>query len=74
MKDEIKKEHIEYLKKHPEIREILNDFVSTLLLKKPDDLYAFARDYFSFFNYEKDVKKYLPIVISGPSGVGKVNC
>eukprot|EP01016_Furgasonia_blochmanni_P051097 TRINITY_DN7994_c0_g2_i1.p2 TRINITY_DN7994_c0_g2~~TRINITY_DN7994_c0_g2_i1.p2 ORF type:complete len:295 (-),score=85.99 TRINITY_DN7994_c0_g2_i1:290-1174(-) len=71
IKEDIKKEHVEYLKKHPEIREVLNDFVSSLLLQKPDDIYAYARDYFSYFNHEKDVKKQRPFVIAGPAGVGK---
>jgi guanylate kinase len=47
--------------------------MSTLLLKKPDDVYDFAQDYFSYFNIEKDKVIYPPIVIMGPPCVGKVN-
>ena len=32
-----------YLKKHPELREILNDFLSSTLLEKPEDVYIYAR-------------------------------
>ena len=35
---------------HPEIRTILTDFTSSLLLEKPDNIYKFAQNYFSFFN------------------------
>lgn len=60
------------MNKHPEIREILNDFMSSVLLEKPLDVYDYARDYFSYFNVNQDKIKYNPIVISGPPGVGKV--
>ncbi len=33
IKGEIKKEHQDYMVKHPEIREILNDFLSTVMLE-----------------------------------------
>ncbi len=72
VKEEIKKEHVDYLGQHPEIRQLLNDFLSTLLLEKPEDVFRFAQDYFSFFNKEKEVIQHPPLVISGPSGVGKV--
>ncbi len=72
VKDEIKKEHVDYLGQHPEIRQLLNDFLSTVLLEKPEDVYKFAQDYFSFFHKEKEPVMHKPLVISGPSGVGKV--
>lgn len=71
VKDEVKKEHGAYISGHPEIRQLLNDFLSTVLLEKPEDVYAYAQDYFSFFNTEKEPVTYKPLVISGPSGVGK---
>ena len=43
IKGEIKKEHQDYMKKHPELREILNDFMSTVLLEKPKNVYEFAQ-------------------------------
>jgi len=71
IKDEIKKEHVEYLGQHPEIRELLNDFMSSLLLEKPGDVYDYAKEYFSFFNKEKEIVPEKPLVLAGPSGVGK---
>jgi len=71
VKDEVKKEHTTYINKHPEIRQLLNDFLSTVLLEKPDDVYAYAQEYFSYFNTEKEPEQYKPLVLSGPPGVGK---
>ena len=34
-KDELIESHSEYIAKHPEIREVLNDFLSSVLLSKP---------------------------------------
>lgn len=72
VKDEVKKEHSNYINKHPEIRQLLNDFLSTVLLEKPDDVYVYAQEYFSYFNTEKEPQQYKPLVLSGPQGVGKV--
>ena len=35
IKSEILKEHKDYVENHPELREILNDFMSSVLLEKP---------------------------------------
>ncbi len=71
IKEEIKSEHVQYIQSHPEIRDILNDFLSSLLLEKPEDICLYARKYFSFFNVDKTVENQNLLVISGPSGVGK---
>jgi hypothetical protein len=34
-KDELIGSHSEYIAQHPEIREVLNDFLSSVLLSKP---------------------------------------
>lgn len=71
-------------KHHEELQHILNDFLSNLLLHKPDDVYAFARSYFSTSHAILTLlpqkfstisnKKPSPLVIAGPSGVGKGTC
>ncbi|KAM3145733.1 hypothetical protein pb186bvf_002028 [Paramecium bursaria] len=80
IKHEIRKEHIDYLVDHPELKQILNDFTSQILLEKvtylklirqPENIYKYAQDYFCFFNHDKDLLTSKPLVISGPSGVGK---
>jgi hypothetical protein len=43
----IANEHNEYLQKHPEIQQILNDFVSAALVEMPDDVFHFARKHFA---------------------------
>lgn len=36
-----------YLQSHPEINAMLNDFMTSMLLQKPDDPYAFASQHFA---------------------------
>ena len=38
-KDELMGKHDEYINEHPEIREVLNDFLSSVLLAKPVSVY-----------------------------------
>lgn len=54
---------------HPEIREVLNDFLSSVLAAKPDDVFVYAKEYFHPFNPAPEKEK--PFIIVGPSGVGK---
>ncbi|KAG7465385.1 hypothetical protein JOB18_034437 [Solea senegalensis] len=45
-KEELKADNASYLRKHPEVRALISDFLQFLLLRKPDDVFRFARDYF----------------------------
>lgn len=54
---------------HPEIREVLNDFLSSVLAAKPDDVFVYAKEYFHPFNPAPEKEK--PFIMVGPSGVGK---
>ncbi|GFS27239.1 ciliogenesis-associated TTC17-interacting protein-like [Elysia marginata] len=49
-KEELKGDHATYMRHHPELRALLADFLQFLLLRKPDDVIAFAADYFSAFS------------------------
>lgn len=69
LQDELKASHEDYVSEHPELREILNDFMSSLLLSKPDDVYLFAKEYFHPFNPKPVKDKWF--IICGPFGVGK---
>ncbi|XP_053293700.1 ciliogenesis-associated TTC17-interacting protein [Pleuronectes platessa] len=51
-KEELKADHGSYFRKHPEIRAIISDFLQFLLLRKPDDVFQFAKDYFLPFASE----------------------
>lgn len=57
------------MEKHPEITRILADFMCAALLEKPDDPFIFAEQHFSTFEGKQEGHR--PVVISGPSGVGK---
>ncbi|KAF7653658.1 hypothetical protein LDENG_00079940 [Lucifuga dentata] len=48
-KEELKADHSSYLRQHPEIRALMSDFLQFLLLKKPDDVFQFARQHFLQF-------------------------
>ncbi|KAG6971357.1 hypothetical protein JG688_00004460 [Phytophthora aleatoria] len=68
-KEALKKDHAVYVEAHPEIKTLLSGFMSALLLEKPQDVVAFAAEHFSAFKPpHADLE---PIVIAGPSGVGK---
>ncbi|CAL9689046.1 unnamed protein product [Knipowitschia caucasica] len=45
-KEELKADHASYLRRHPEIRALISDFLQFLLLRRPDDVFEFAREYF----------------------------
>jgi len=61
------------LEQNPQLKALLNDFVSNILLHKPNDVYSFTKNYFSKFHEttQHNNQKAVPIVICGPSGVGK---
>lgn len=44
--EELKRSHVEYLEAHPELRHLLNDFLSAVLMEKPEDVYSFAQSHF----------------------------
>lgn len=68
-KEALKKEHTAYVDEHPEIKTLLSGFMSALLLEKPQNVVAFAVEHFSAFKPPHTELE--PIVIAGPSGVGK---
>ena len=69
--DNGKAAHAQYINTHPEVRAALQDFLSAVLLEKPEDVYAFARTHFSQRGKVPKDKLLRPLVICGPSGVGK---
>ncbi|ETW09378.1 guanylate kinase [Aphanomyces invadans] len=68
-KEEIKKDHMGYLDSHPELKTLLSSFMSAVLIEKPTDILAFAKDHFDALKPIKLAP--MPLVVSGPSGVGK---
>lgn len=61
-----------YISDHPELQRILDDFVTAVITHKPSDLVKFG---LFFFNNMKSNHGHpfgpCPVVIAGPSGVGK---
>lgn len=56
-----------YLDAHPELKPLLAQFVREVLVARPDNLVEFAAQHFS----QQATTKPAPLVIVGPSGVGK---
>ena len=71
IKDKITTEHQDYIKGHPEIRQILVDFLTKILMNKPEDIYSFTTEYFSFFEKNSTRDQLVPLVIVGPKYCGK---
>ena len=46
-KAELKVEHEAYLRAHPEVPRLLNDFVTSCLVHQPIDVFDYAREFFS---------------------------
>lgn len=66
LKEKLKNEHIGYLKNHPEIRHILSDFMTKLLLHKPEDVFEFSTEYFKLFEKKSIQTDILPLVFVAP--------
>eukprot|EP00695_Tsukubamonas_globosa_P003880 TRINITY_DN895_c0_g1_i1.p1 TRINITY_DN895_c0_g1~~TRINITY_DN895_c0_g1_i1.p1 ORF type:complete len:254 (+),score=86.27 TRINITY_DN895_c0_g1_i1:164-925(+) len=67
-----KAEYEQYLSSHPELRRSLHELMMAVLSKKPSEPVEFARKFFAnpLLGKEGDASP-RPIVICGPSGVGK---
>ncbi|KDO23729.1 hypothetical protein SPRG_10507 [Saprolegnia parasitica CBS 223.65] len=68
-KEEIKRDHLEYLDAHPELKTLMSSFMCAVLMEKPADVVAFAKAHFDALAPMKIAPA--PLVIAGPSGVGK---
>ncbi|XP_060117961.1 ciliogenesis-associated TTC17-interacting protein [Heteronotia binoei] len=49
-KEELQASHATYVRCHPELTNLLADFLQLLLLRKPDDVVTFAAEYFAPFS------------------------
>ncbi|XP_063677371.1 ciliogenesis-associated TTC17-interacting protein-like [Bolinopsis microptera] len=55
-KEELKEDHVNYMKRHPELKAILGDFLQFLLMRKPSDVIEFAADFFSSYSATAEMK------------------
>ena len=62
-------DNFNFLMEHPEIKRLLNDYLSNILLHKPDDVFKFTKDYFKFLCDKGESHKL--VVLVGPNSVGK---
>lgn len=66
----INEENQKYIESHPEMRSLIDEFVSAAISAKPTDVVKFGS--FFFANYKKsEASGPCPVVFAGPSGVGK---
>jgi len=61
----------EYLAQHPQVKKVLADFLVNVLQDKPEDVEEYARSYFKERKTGPKSDLHAPLVIVGPSGVGK---
>lgn len=54
--EELKANHTTYVRHHPELKAIMADFLQFLLLRKPEDVFTFAADYFAPFSSQKHLE------------------
>eukprot|EP00500_Bicosoecida_sp_ms1_P002038 CAMPEP_0203815622 /NCGR_PEP_ID=MMETSP0115-20131106/11213_1 /ASSEMBLY_ACC=CAM_ASM_000227 /TAXON_ID=33651 /ORGANISM="Bicosoecid sp, Strain ms1" /LENGTH=102 /DNA_ID=CAMNT_0050724521 /DNA_START=137 /DNA_END=442 /DNA_ORIENTATION=+ len=45
-KAELRRESNEWVASHPELKSVMSDFMAALMQRKPDDVFAFAAEYF----------------------------
>ena len=62
-------DNFNFLLEHPEVKRLLNDYLSNILLHKPDDVFKFTKDYFKFLCDKGESHKL--VVLVGPNSVGK---
>ena len=62
-------DNFNFLMEHPEVKRLLNDYLSNILLHKPDDVFKFTKDYFKFLCDKGESHKL--VVLVGPNSVGK---
>ena len=67
----MKEENTAYLMKHPELRSMLDDFMSAALNAKPVDVVKFAAIHFTKMKDPNAVSGPMPLIITGCSGSGR---
>lgn len=65
------KENFMFLMNHPEVKRLLNDYLSNILLHKPDDVFKHTKDYFKILSDKGQSELF--VILVGPSSVGKTS-
>ncbi|KAG7464143.1 hypothetical protein MATL_G00184130 [Megalops atlanticus] len=53
-KEELEADHASYIRHHPELKALMADFLQFLLLRKPDNVFSFAAEYFAAFSSRRN--------------------
>lgn len=69
-RNKIADENQKYIDAHPEMRMLIDEFVSAAIQAKPNDLVKFGSFFFTHWKKHGSVGP-CPVVIAGPSGAGK---
>jgi guanylate kinase len=64
-------DNFSYLMEHKEVKLMISDYLSNILLHKPDDVFKFTKDYFRILSNKPEINKILVVV--GPDGSGKTS-
>jgi guanylate kinase len=67
----IKEDNQRYLESHPELTTLLDGFISAVIQQRPSDIVKFGSHYFNSLKSPGAIAGPSPLVIAGPSGVGK---
>jgi guanylate kinase len=65
------RENFTFLMEHPEVKRLLNDYLSNILLHKPDDVFKFTKNYFKVLSSKGESEKF--VILVGPNSVGKTS-
>lgn len=66
----VSEENDRYIEEHPELRGLIDEFVTSVIQHKPADLLKFGAFFFTNLHSHGKIGP-APVVIAGPSGVGK---
>ena len=69
-RNRMNEENKKYIDDHPELRVLVDDFIANAISQKPQDLIKFGLFYFNNLRETGGIGP-PPVVIAGPSGVGK---
>lgn len=61
-KDELKNEYDQYLHDHPEFRNLMADYMQSILCSKPDDVLSFTTKFFAKYSSKTSSNRLLPLL------------
>lgn len=62
IKDELKNEYDQYLHDHPEFRNLMADYMQSILCSKPEDVLPFTTKFFAKYSSKTSSNRLLPLL------------